>query len=128
NDFADADDLFLVAGVIEEKLLALFHFLEIAARDEVAHAAPHLAFAAALDLIVPGKFFRLGFHQPVPHLRRSSVSFPSVPAMPRLGTAGSIAIRSRLRRSFCRSTSQRPRPRSAYRWRDRAPFQARPAR
>src|SRR6516162_6312891 len=74
NDFADADDLFLAAGVIEEKLLTLFHFLEIAARDEVANAAPYLALAAALDLIVPGKFFRLGFHQPVRHLRRSNVS------------------------------------------------------
>src|SRR5271166_683206 len=67
NDFADADDLLLLAGVIEEKLLALFHFLEIAARDEIAHAAPRLTFAAALDLIVPRKFFRLGFHQPISH-------------------------------------------------------------
>src|SRR6516225_6054023 len=74
NDFADADDLFLVAGVIEEKLLALFHFLEIAARDEVANAAPGLAFAAALDLIVPGKFLRLGFHQPIGHVPRSNMS------------------------------------------------------
>src|SRR6516162_7663844 len=74
NDFADADDLFFLTGVIEEKLLALFHLLEIAARDEVAHAAPNLAFAAAFDLIVPGKFLRLGFHQPIGHVRRSNMS------------------------------------------------------
>src|SRR5579863_9860879 len=52
DDLADADHLLLVAGVIEEKLLALLHRLEIAARREIAHAAPGLALLAAFDLIV----------------------------------------------------------------------------
>src|SRR5581483_10769349 len=64
-------DLLLVAGVIEEKLLTLFHFLEIAPGDEIPHPAPCLTLAAALDLIAPGKFFRLGFQQPKGHVRRS---------------------------------------------------------
>src|SRR5208282_3649709 len=65
--FADADHLLLGAGVIEEELLALLHLLEMAPRGEIAHAAPRLALGAALDLVVPGKLFRLGLHQPVGH-------------------------------------------------------------
>src|SRR5262249_41943231 len=72
DDFADSDNLFLIAGVVEEKLLAFFHCLEIAARDEIAHAAPCLAFAATLNLIIPGELFRLSLHQPIGHARYST--------------------------------------------------------
>src|SRR5262249_12700982 len=59
-------------GVVEEKLLAFFHCLEIAARDEIANAAPGLAFAAALDLVIPGEFLRLSLHQPIGHAHHSA--------------------------------------------------------
>jgi hypothetical protein len=76
EDFADADDLLLVAGVIEEKFFALLHRLKMFARREIAHATPRLALLAALDLIVPGKLFRLGLHQPIRH--RHSSAFVSL--------------------------------------------------
>jgi len=65
----DADDLLLLAGVIEERVVALLHRLEVSARDEVAHAGPRLALGSALDLIVPGKYLGLGFQKPVGHRR-----------------------------------------------------------
>src|SRR5437879_4015028 len=72
--FADADDLLLVAGVIEEELVALLHLLEMAARGEIAHAGPGLALGATLDLIVPGKILRFGLQQPVSHVPSPSGS------------------------------------------------------
>src|SRR5580704_7617431 len=72
EDFADADDLLLVAGVIEEKFLALLHRLQMLARREIAHAAPRLALLAALDLVIPGKFLRLRLHQPIRHRHSSA--------------------------------------------------------
>src|SRR5580700_402349 len=74
EDFADADDLLLVAGVIEEKFLTLLHRLQMLARGEIAHAAPRLALLAARDLIVPGKLLRLGLHQPIRHDHSSDFS------------------------------------------------------
>jgi hypothetical protein len=68
DHFADADDLFLIAGVVEKELLALFHLLEVAPRGEIAHAVPRLALGAALDLVVPGKLFRLGLEKPIRHV------------------------------------------------------------
>src|SRR5262249_34223113 len=68
DDFDDADDLLLLAGVIEERVLALLHRFEISARDEIAHAGPRLALGAALDLIVPGERLRLGFQKPIRHV------------------------------------------------------------
>src|SRR5580704_2729917 len=49
----DADDLLLVAGVIEEREVAFLHRLEVLAGAEVAHAGPRLPLGALLDLIVP---------------------------------------------------------------------------
>ena len=41
---------------------------------EIAHAAPRLAFLAALDLIVPGKFLGLGLQKPIRHRHPSALS------------------------------------------------------
>jgi hypothetical protein len=65
---ADADNLFLVARVVEEKLVAFFHFAEMAARGEITHAGPCLALGSALDLVIPGILIRLGLQQPVRHV------------------------------------------------------------
>ena len=40
DDLDDADDLLLVAGVIEEGVLALLHRFQVLARGEIAHAGP----------------------------------------------------------------------------------------
>src|SRR5580700_7373972 len=96
EDFADADDLFLVAGVIEEKFLTLLHRLQMFARREIAHAAPRLALLAALDLVIPGKFLRLRLHQPIRH--RHSSAFVSL--SPRAGRGwgeGAYPLGSELR-------------------------------
>src|ERR1700733_6790173 len=95
NNFADPDPPLLAAGIIEEKLLALFHLLEMPPRGEVAHAAPHLTLAAALDLIVPGKLLRFGLHQPVCHPHSSAfngrVSSDSMAASTLISSASSAA-------------------------------------
>src|SRR5262249_55503561 len=67
DHLGDADDLLLLASVIEQRALALLHLLEIPAGGEVAHAGPPLALGAAFDLIVPGKNVGLGFLKPVGH-------------------------------------------------------------
>src|SRR5262249_20702330 len=54
DHLANADDLFFIAGMIEEEFVALFHFLEMSARREISHARPGLSLGATLDLIVPG--------------------------------------------------------------------------
>src|SRR5579864_7818026 len=116
ENFADADDLLLVAGMIEEELVALLHLLEIFARREIAHAAPRLAFVAALDLIVPGKFLGLRLHQPMGHV------------IPPTSKAASARTRSPRPRSIFARAAPRPRPRSACRPNARAPCPAAPAR
>src|SRR5216684_541408 len=63
----DADDLLLVAGVIEKRVVAEPHRLEVLPGAVVPHAGPRLALAAALDLVVPGKRLRLGLQQPIRH-------------------------------------------------------------
>ena len=50
----DADDLLLVAGMIEECEVAFLHRVEMLAGAKVAHAGPGVALGALLDLIVPG--------------------------------------------------------------------------
>src|SRR6185369_2543216 len=97
----DADNLFLVARVVEDKLVAFFHFAEMAARGEITHAGPCLALGSALDLVIPGILIRLGLQQPVRHVtipiwgvlsattrwpRRHSF-FPPVPRRRRLRSA-----------------------------------------
>jgi hypothetical protein len=84
KDFTDAHDLFLIAGVIEEKFIAFFHFLQIPPCGEVSHPTPRFTFAAAFYLVGPGKFFRLGLQQPIRHydfLRRIFVSAFSLNAL-----------------------------------------------
>src|SRR6266568_424442 len=63
----DADDLLLVPGVIEKRVIAEPHRFEVLPGAVVPHAGPRLALAAALDLIVPGKRLRLGLQQPICH-------------------------------------------------------------
>ena len=63
----DADDPLLVAGVIEEAEIALLHRLHVARSLPVAHAAPRLAFGAALLLHLPRKRFGFGLEQPIGH-------------------------------------------------------------
>src|SRR5437764_32954 len=84
DDLDDADDLLLLAGVIEERVLALLHGLEISASDEIAHARPRLALRAALDLVVPGKRLGLGFQKPISHslVLQPCLAGPLVPSLP----------------------------------------------
>jgi len=67
DHLGDADDLLLLAGVIEQRALALLHLFQVPAGGEVAHAGPRFALGAALDLILPGKYVGLGFQKPVGH-------------------------------------------------------------
>src|SRR5262249_1539480 len=89
----DADDAFLVAGVIEERALATLHRLEMAAGAEIAHAGPRLAFVSLLDLMLPAEVLRLRLQQPVRH--RTSPPSPFViaglePAIHRLKSIPSL--------------------------------------
>src|SRR5262249_58100069 len=82
----DANDLLLLAGMVEERVIAEPHRLEMLAGAKVAHPGPWLALAGALDLIVPGERIRLGLEQPIRH--------PYLPLfMSRPDTAGSRATR-----------------------------------
>src|SRR5262249_10854188 len=134
HPLADADDLLLLAGVIEERVFALLHRLEISARDEVAHAGPRLALGAALDLIVPGKYVGLGFQKPVGHsfLPLECVGTlrfdPLTTSIPPRGTAASTTFRSPRPRSRGRQGSRRRRWRSACRRPSRSPSPPAPAR
>src|SRR5579862_2904418 len=113
DDVDDADDLLLVAGVIEEGQVALLHLLDIAARDEVAHPAPRLALGAALELIVPGEGLGFGLQQPVGHVfnpRRPRASGDPYAAACREGTD----YRSPLARGRGLSKHPRPSPRQSY--------------
>src|SRR5262245_16266277 len=67
DHLGDADDLLLLAGVIEQGAVALLHLLQVSAGGEVAYAGPRLALGAAFDLIVPGKHLGLGFQKPMGH-------------------------------------------------------------
>src|SRR5262249_9115030 len=63
----DADDAFLVAGVIEEPTLATLHVFEMAARAEIAHAGPRLALFPLPPLMPPAEALGLCLQQPVRH-------------------------------------------------------------
>src|SRR5262249_40531385 len=77
----DANDLLLLAGMVEERVIAEPHRLEMLAGAKVAHPGPWLALAGALDLIVPGERIRLGLPHPIP-----PPSLPAFKAPP--GTGG----------------------------------------
>ena len=61
----DADDLLVIAGVIEEGEVAELHGEHILARLEVAHAVPGLAGLAARFQHLPREHVGLGLHQPI---------------------------------------------------------------
>src|SRR5579863_965500 len=86
DDLADGDDLLFIAGVIEKKLVAPFHLLEMPARGEIAHAAPGLALLAAFDLVVPGKLFRFGLQEPIGHVD-CSLSYSRIRTTPATSSA-----------------------------------------
>src|SRR5205823_1681373 len=118
----DADDLLLLAGVVEERAVARLHRLQIAARLEVAHAGPRLALGALLDLMLPTETVGLGLQQPVGHGMLLSLSGIIACHTVRLsrdvtppGTAASAATRSRRRRSRFPRSPRRRRRRSASR-------------
>ena len=103
NYFADADDLFLVAGVIEKELVALLHLLEMPARCEIPHASPSLTLCATLELIVPGIFLGFSLEQPISHGFHSGLS----------GRA-SEELDGFIDTHLSRHALQRQRPRSAF--------------
>src|SRR5262249_36137095 len=124
----DADDLLLVAGVVEERVVAEPHRLEMRAGAKVAHSGPRLALAAALDLVVPGECLRLGFEQPIRHhyLLILSPSMGTALLMPPPETAGSRATRSPRRYRTGRPAPPRRHLQSASRRRVRAPSRRAP--
>src|SRR5262245_29063678 len=134
DDLGDADDLLLLAGVIEQRVLAFLHLLQVPAGGEIAHAGPRLALGAAVDLIVPGKYVGLGFQKPVGHSFLPLECVGTLPfahpttSIPPRGTAASTTFRSPDPRSRGRRGCRRRRWRSACRRPSRSPSRPAPAR
>ena len=61
----DADDLLVLARMIEKAEVAQLHGFHVVAGDEIAHARPRLALLAARLLHLPGVLIRLRLEQPV---------------------------------------------------------------
>src|SRR5829696_3393638 len=93
NDLDHADDVLALAGMVEERAVALLHLHQVLLGGVIAHARPFRALGAGLDLLVPRPAAGLALHQPVSH---ECFSSPIVPN----GAAAPAATRSPDRRSF----------------------------
>jgi len=61
----DADDLLVLARMIEKAEVAQLHRLHVVAGHEIAHARPRLALLAARLLHLPGVLLRLRLEEPI---------------------------------------------------------------
>ena len=63
----DADDRALLAGVVEERLLALLHRAQVVPGREVADACPLRPVTPFRDLLGPRPLIGLGLQEPMCH-------------------------------------------------------------